>query len=308
MPNPSEITNVGYKPPSDARLAVEVLSIQELRNRAPAAHFASLQRADFYRLFGVLDGHTQPMVDFSDYPAQARDWLLVRPGQVMRYDFSRPWTGWLLVFRPDGLFGSGRSQHADELNLLRHVEDLACLRSLDREQHDWMDRSLRQMQQDAALSADVSLRNEMLRLQLASTLLRLSLWQAPEAATLQSGSATWSNFKRFGQKLESDFAHQHQVQHYANVLGMSEKSLSRMCVKAVGMSAKTYIGKRLVLEAKRLLAHTTMAVQTIGHELGFDDATNFVKFFRKEVGMTPLTFRDQSRKADKNCWSSGVLG
>jgi len=72
---------------------------------------------------------------------------------------------------------------------------------------------------------------------------------------------------------------------------MSEKTLSRLCVTATGVPAKAVINQRLTLEAKRLLAHTTLAVQVIGRDLGFEEATNFVKFFRKEAGMTPLAFR-----------------
>jgi AraC-like DNA-binding protein len=32
-------------------------------------------------------------------------------------------------------------------------------------------------------------------------------------------------------------------------------------------------------------------VATIGDQLGFDEATNFVKFFRREAGLTPGAFR-----------------
>ncbi|MBV5345054.1 MAG: AraC family transcriptional regulator, partial [Rhodoferax sp.] len=60
--------------------------------------------------------------------------------------------------------------------------------------------------------------------------------------------------------MNADFATQHQVQHYARALGMSEKTLSRVCVTATGLPAKAAINQRLVLEAKRLLAHTSRAV------------------------------------------------
>ena len=75
-----------------------------------------------------------------------------------------------------------------------------------------------------------------------------------------------------------------------------EKALSRMCIAAVGVPAKVVINQRLILEAKRLLAHTTLPVQSIGSALGFDEATNFVKFFRKATGTTPLTFRQPNLK------------
>ena len=292
-----EITSVAFKPPRDARLIVEVMSIEELRNRAPAEHFEKLQRADFYRLIGVLDGDTRPMVDFSTFEVQARDWLLVRPGQVFRYDFSVPWAGWLLVFRPEGLASPGRSRSRNDFDLVRRVEDLACLRSLNQEQHDWMNHSMHQLQLDGSLMADVALRNELLRLAIATVLLRLSMWQSLNTPANAQMTTEQAHFRRFRKLLDVDFATQHQVQYYAGVLGMSEKTLSRVCSAATGLSAKAVINQRLELEAKRLLAHTTMSVQTIGREMGFEEATNFVKFFRKKSEMTPLAFRQMNSQA-----------
>jgi len=291
------IASVAFKPPTDGQLAVEAMTIADLRSRAPADHFQKLQRADFYRLIGVESGHTAPMVDFSTYHAQAGGWLLVRPGQVMRYDFSTEWAGWLLVFRPDGLFSRGRSYQTGEARLLRHVDDLACLHALGVEQHEWMKQSVGQMLRDGAMKADVSLRNDMLRLQLASTLLRLSVWQEAHPELAHGRTSTSSNFKRIQQHIETDFAKHHQVQHYANALNMSEKSLGRLCLATTGVSAKSWITQRLCLEAKRLLAHTSLSAQSIGNELGYDDASNFVKFFRRESGLTPLAFRRGNTQA-----------
>jgi len=291
-----DITSVGFNPPTDTRLAVEVMTIADLRKRAPPEHFEKLQRADFYRLIGVLEGHTSPMVDFSTYAAQSGDWLLVRPGQVFRYDFSERWAGWLLVFRADSLSATGHSRLGDDFDLLRRVEDLACHRSLESEQHDWMVRCLQQMQYDGALKQDVALRNELLRLALSSSLLRLLLWHSPATGLAVDHAVKHANFRRYRKLLDADFATQHQVQYYANALGMSDKTLSRVCLAATGVSAKVLINQRLLLESKRLLAHTILPVQTIGRDLGFEEATNFVKFFRKEAGMRPLAFRQDAQR------------
>ena len=82
------------------------------------------------------------------------------------------------------------------------------------------------------------------------------------------------------------------VLDYAKRLGYSESTLSRACVATVGRTAKDAIDLRIALEAKRLLVHSPgHRVAQIGHQLGFGEATNFVKFFRRMEGVTPLEFR-----------------
>jgi AraC-like DNA-binding protein len=125
-------------------------------------------------------------------------------------------------------------------------------------------------------------------------LLRLSQWQVHDADGSVQQLAQQANFRRFRQLLYTDFASRHQVQDYAAALGMSEKTLSRVRLAAAGAPAKTLINQRKLLEAKRLLAHTNRSVHAIGSELGFDEASNFVKFFRKESGTTPAAFRRQT--------------
>ena len=56
---------------------------------------------------------------------------------------------------------------------------------------------------------------------------------------------------------------------------------------------KSKYGGLEVSEAKRLLAHTDMPVYLIAVSLGFDEATNFAKFFRREVRRAPGEFRQQ---------------
>lgn len=293
MPYASEITTVNFQPPDGARLPVEAMTIADLQTRAPAEHFQRLQRANFYRLFGVLDGHTGPMIDFSSVVAEAGKWLLVRPGQVFRYDFSKPWTGWLMVFPPEVVSGPYKTHL--ELDLARCLDELAAVHDLQPDQHTMMCGSLHQMRADAAGITDTVLRNDLLRVQLAESLLRLLLWQSNRQPDNQSRSGESASFKRFRQLLEANFHAQHNVQFYARSMSMSDKTLGRVCLAATGRPAKSVINQRLTLEAKRLLAHTHVAVQAVGHTLGFDEATNFVKFFRKETGMTPLSFRRQYR-------------
>jgi AraC-like DNA-binding protein len=60
-----------------------------------------------------------------------------------------------------------------------------------------------------------------------------------------------------------------------------------------GKTAKALLTDRIALEAKRLLVHSSMSVAAIAEALGFEEATNFVKFFKRETRVTPGAFRRQ---------------
>ena len=95
----------------------------------------------------------------------------------------------------------------------------------------------------------------------------------------------------FATELEANFAKRKTVLYYATRIGFSESTLSRACVATVGRTAKQDIDERVGLEAKRLLVHSHETAAQIGHRLGFTEPTNFVKFFRRQVGCTPIEFR-----------------
>jgi len=86
---------------------------------------------------------------------------------------------------------------------------------------------------------------------------------------------------------------QRDLSWYAGELEVSTRTLTRACLEAFGTSAKQHLDGRVALEAKRLLVHTEDTVGAVGARLGFFEATNFVKFFRRVEGETPLRFRNR---------------
>ena len=80
---------------------------------------------------------------------------------------------------------------------------------------------------------------------------------------------------------------------YASKLHVTTRSLARACHRARGLAPKRMIDLRVGLEAKRLLTTSSATVDSIGLALGFTEATNFVKFFRRIVGSTPDAFRQR---------------
>jgi AraC-like DNA-binding protein len=95
----------------------------------------------------------------------------------------------------------------------------------------------------------------------------------------------------FKNLLEDHYKDIKSVERFASMMSVSEKKLNKATNQVLGKSPKEIIDERVVLEAKRLLVHTSNSIKEVGFELGFDEPTNFIKYFKKHVKKTPIEFK-----------------
>lgn len=75
------------------------------------------------------------------------------------------------------------------------------------------------------------------------------------------------------------------------MLNISEVYLNEAIRAMTGMNTGSFIRAQVVLNAKRLLVHTSRTVSEIAASLGYDDVSYFSRLFKREAGMTPTDFR-----------------
>ncbi|MFF7486271.1 helix-turn-helix domain-containing protein [Streptomyces luteogriseus] len=248
-----------------------------------------VHRIDFHvvMLFGA--GPVRHMVDFTEYEAMAGDLLWIRPGQVHRFSRSSEYRGTVLTMQPGFLPRST----VEATGLYRY--DLPPLLRPDAPQLAGLQAALAQLlreyEDDSTLP--LSLHTAVLRHTLTAFLLRLAHLAASSAQALRRRSD--STFTLFRDAVERDFATNHSVSAYADALGYSRRTLVRAVRAATGETPKAFIDKRVVLEAKRLLAHTELPIGRVGVAVGFPDAANFSKFFHQHTDQTPAAFRAELR-------------
>ena len=133
-------------------------------------------------------------------------------------------------------------------------------------------------------------KEEMLRLMLKLLLLKAE--RIKRTLTPKEKNAEWlSKFNEFKKCLEENFTKNRSADTYAKIIGISYKHLNTVCKSITGHTAKTYIDQFIILEAKRLLAISDSSVKELTYELGFDEPTNFVKFFKKYTNQSPSQFK-----------------
>jgi AraC-like DNA-binding protein len=248
-----------------------------------------VHRIDFHVIMLFTDGPVRHMIDFAEYEAGAGDLLWIRPGQVHRFSREAVYRGTVLTMQPGFLPRATvetTGLYRYDLPPLLHPgpDRLAALQaSLDQ---------LRREYEDTA-TLPLSLHTAVLRHTLTAFLLRLAHLAASSAEA--GRQQTDSTFTRFRDAVEQGFATNHSVSAYADALGYSRRTLVRAVRAATGETPKGFIDKRVVLEAKRLLAHTDLPIGRVGAAVGFPDAANFTKFFHLHTGQTPVAFRAELR-------------
>ncbi len=78
---------------------------------------------------------------------------------------------------------------------------------------------------------------------------------------------------------------------FADQLNVHINHLNRVLKAATGKTTTHLIAGRIVSEARALLKHTHWNISEIAWCLGFEDTSNFVKFFKKQSEITPHQYR-----------------
>ncbi len=261
-------------------LPVEVVDYDALVERVGSSLFAAARRPSFGVLLLVRGGVGVHTVDFDEVQMVAGRLIFVFPGQVQRWHRGDGLDA-SVVFARGGLpplrgwFPSGRSYCDLGSDSMTTATDLVA--ALGREQN-------RFEPNDPSVALMTSMFDVLIGLFRRANLERAETG-LPDA------------YVAFRSAVEAGLGSSRSVRDLVAGLGFSERTVDRACRSVTGLSAKGVLDERLVLEAKRLLVHTERSVAGVGTVLGFSEATNFNKFFARQVGELPSQFRTRLRES-----------
>ena len=240
-------------------------------------------RQDFYNLCFYTHGETRHMIDFESYEVRKNSLIYMARNQVHAFRLPPGVEGYCILFTQQylektykrlsksiifqffapGLFSPLLQAPADT-SLIEYVELFyrEFYNELQLNKEDIL----------GALFTVILTKAEQLR--------RRNFTPVMDDAGLQT-------FSRFTNLLETDFQKSRNAEYYADKLLVSYKHLNSVCKELMNKTAKRFIDDYIILEARRRLAGGEISVNELAFELGFDEATNFVKFFKKHTGRPP---------------------
>jgi AraC-like DNA-binding protein len=262
----------------------EIVNLQ-LLYKYHQSKLTEMHRTGFYQVFWITAGSSSHLVDFNEVQLTAGTLLFINKDVVQRFDNRDEYDGWAILFT-DSFFckTAAHTRFLQSISLFNNL--LSHPITVFPEAHSL----LALMQAELQSKAD-GFQEEIVR-NLLFNFLMLAEREGQTTATVKQ-SADLDYLALFRDLLELHFHELRQVSNYAEKLHVTEKRLNKATAAILGKSPKQLIDERVNLEAKRLLAYTTDTVKEIGFTLGFDEPTNFIKYFRKHNGVTPIEFREQ---------------
>lgn len=88
-----------------------------------------------------------------------------------------------------------------------------------------------------------------------------------------------------------------QAKFYADKLCLSAKYLTSLVKSVSGNTVQQLVFKAIVKKAIFLVTSTDKSIKEISDYLNFPNASAFGTFFKKQVGMSPINYREKETKA-----------
>ena len=250
-------------------------------------------RHAFYALFWFESGRGTHHIDFEPYPLRPNTLFLLRPGRVHFFDIQTPVSGYALFF-PDEFIAP--LTNADVVPLF-YTTDLYPVVTPRPAETTHFKQLIHWIYAEYSRPA----RGQLNAIQHLMQLLFIAIERAHRLPTTSAGFSTLHPLTtRFQLLIDQEFHREHQLQAYAARLGVTPDHLSQVVKDSLGVTAASLIRQRIMVEARRLLAHTDYTATQIGHLVGFDDSAYFGRFFKRESGQTPITFRKTFREKYQN--------
>lgn len=98
------------------------------------------------------------------------------------------------------------------------------------------------------------------------------------------------------------------LQDVADYVHMSKNYFSEQFKQRTGMNFIDFVISLRLHYAKHLLEHTSLKVIDVGAESGFNSPKHFLKLFKRELGCTPLEFRERCERGHADRLRSGEDG
>jgi len=256
------------------------------------SYFDHLQRNNYYSLIWVKEGSGKLKTNFSEYSFEKNSLFSFAPYQPFMLS-SKLVKGVAIYF------------HADFFCIHKHQTEVTCngvlfnniyqkpFFQVDDVLEGSLDTVIQQIKAEIQKPglAQYELLISFMKIFLISAS-RVKAHQQPESIPPSATTKEPFILQKLKDAIEKDFKSKHTPQDYAILLNISSNALAKIIKTHFNKTLTNLITERILAEAKRELHLTNKSVKEVAYELGYDDEYYFSRFFKKNVNISPQTYRE----------------
>lgn len=264
----------------------KIYDLNDYRNRsgekAAIAHSHS-----YYQIIWFFENGGTHTVDFKTYEIKKNMNLFISKDHIHTFDDNLDVQGWLIHFN-ESFF-----MHNDVDIFLKYnvfsSKDKPCYiiedKIIEKAQ------SYIKLMQEEIANKHLYGYEDIIRFNLKSFLIILERRHHGDKKYIKFKNHHEYIFAQYKTLVEDNYQKGLSVGDYADLLNISSKTLTTVTKDVIGRSASQVISERIILEAQRLLKFTSLQIGEIAFKVGFDDASYFVKYFKRHLGNSPSQYR-----------------
>jgi AraC-like DNA-binding protein len=244
-----------------------------------------LHRHNFFFILAVNKGEGVHEIDFTPFKVTSQSVFFLRPGQVHQLYLKPGSTGYLVEF--DSLFA--RPKNKPSTHYLRKASN-KNLCKVESARFAKLDGILSNMFNELSAKAEGYL--DVIKAELEIFCIELNRQSVdPKRVAREEGLYAKEKFEQFFELLENKISEMKNASQYAELLHLSAYQLNAITKAVAGKTATQLIEEQVMLEAKRYLIATPNQIKDIAWNLGYEDVSYFIRFFKKRAGQSPEAFR-----------------
>lgn len=287
----NKLPEINFKEELVNPLKLEVITLKTLRSifEGKLNHDPNLpHRLKFNAILFITSGEKGVHhIDFQNYTYSSKSILLIAKEQIHNYlDLPNRNEGFLLVFTEELFLEVGKS-YSSLVNHLYNSQLYSPI--LDLIEGKFMDLKNLFIKIQEEIKFKKPIRNEIAKSYFKILLLELFQLREKENILLENSSHL-DSFIKFQQLLRDNFTKEKKVKFYASQLNITPKKLNLITQEIIKVPAKEFITSYVILEAKKYLKCSDLSSKEVAYQLGFDEPTNFTKFFKKHTQILPSEF------------------
>jgi AraC-like DNA-binding protein len=245
-------------------------------------------RHNFFFVLALKKGQGNHVIDFVPYKVGNNCIFIIRPGQVHQLELHAACTGFLVEFNMEFYHLNDRGTG----HVLRKATTTSFCQLTD-SAFDRLNNILQDIYQEYTDSREGY--NEIIRAHLDIFFIEFLRNREQSNPSTKATSYEQERFDEFLGLVETNVSTKKQVSAYAEMLNISGYQLSAITKNVLGKTPSDIINEQIILEAKRYLLTTSDQVNQIAGHLGYEDASYFIRFFKKHTGHSPESFRVNSK-------------